>query len=68
MSRRLVLVLLGGLVGYVVGVTAGAWVAERVLGAAADGGLRAATAGVFVLGPLVAILGAIAGAIVAGKT
>lgn len=62
MSRRVVLVLLGGLVGYVLGVTIGTWVAERILG---DGGLRAATIGVFVLGPLLALLGATAGALLA---
>lgn len=68
MSRRLVHVLLGGLVGYAIGVTAGSWVAERLLAPAADAALRGATAGVFVLGPLLALVGGIAGAFLSRET
>jgi predicted lysophospholipase L1 biosynthesis ABC-type transport system permease subunit len=55
MSRRLVLALLGALVGYVLGVTAGTWIAALFLAPSTEAPLRAEMAGVFVLGPLLAV-------------
>jgi uncharacterized membrane protein len=67
MSRRLVLALLGALVGYVLGVTAGTWIAALFLAPSTEAPLRAEMAGVFVLGPLLAVAGAVAGAVLAGR-
>jgi len=67
MSRRLVLALLGALVGYVLGVTAGTWIAGLFLAPSTEAPLRAEMAGVFVLGPLLAVAGAVAGAVLAGR-
>ena len=63
MSRRLVLALLGGLVGYVLGVTAGTWIAGLLLTSSTQAPLRAEMAGVFVVGPLLAVAGAVIGAV-----
>lgn len=67
MSRRPVLALLGALAGYTLGVTVGTWATDLIVGSAPEHPLRAAVTGVFVVGPLLAVVGAVAGAVIARR-
>jgi hypothetical protein len=61
MGKRIAMGFLGGLLGYLLGAFGGGFFVSALSSNTHDRSVEAAMTGAFVLGPLVAVMGAVAG-------
>jgi len=61
MGKRIAMGFLGGLLGYLLGAFGGGFFVSSLSSNTHDRSVEAAMTGAFVLGPLVAVMGAVAG-------
>lgn len=61
MGKRIAMGFLGGLLGYLLGAFGGGFLVSALSSNTHDRSVEAAMTGAFVLGPLVAVIGAVAG-------
>ena len=67
MGKRIAMGFLGGLLGYLLGAFGGGFLVSALSSNTHDRSVEAAMTGAFVLGPLVAVIGAVAGARWSGR-
>jgi hypothetical protein len=68
MGKRIAMGFLGGLLGYLLGAFGGGFLVSALSTNTHDRSVEAAMTGAFVLGPLVAVVGAVAGVWWSGRT
>jgi hypothetical protein len=68
MGKRIAMGFLGGLLGYLLGAFSGGFLVSALSTNTHDRSVEAAMTGAFVLGPLVAVVGAVAGVWWSGRT